>query len=283
MDRGFLNWSLAPLRFIFGDQSAKRGNADAKPGDQMVNYLWINQETFHPSDDVKCGLPLTDIDRIISNAKKYSNTSFRFWIDSDMLDDNGQSRQIVEEHIRKAGVENIDIHDLRDIPSYCAAGIFVSGGETIDMKVDYARLLVLRHTLEETQTHQVFYADTDIRDLKLHHHRTQTPLNRFGFVFGCLKHNLTLENQFFGFSNDERLGILDRLIDLTRAQFEQNLAPHDKRNGWGPLLQISNETSKPLGRTSVREIATPVCEPQNQGKLQTNPIYVEQGLNPPRF
>ena len=233
------------LRKIFGysdDQSTAIASVVDLPNlsDFIVNYVWINEDVFSiPSDDDHraplCGIPLHYIDQTINNAMRYPDTIFQIWIDPRFLTDT-PSIFLLESHLYMRGqIDNIRIRDLNDIDAYKHdPDNFFSPeqGNSIWARVDLARLLVLRHVLDERDSGNkiALYADFDIHDVFQETYALRHAIANHGFAVGSVtvidsEEYLSIENGFMAFAYHN---LIDHVWNICSS--EKDKIPHDDRD-----------------------------------------------------
>ena len=190
---------------------------------QSLNYVWINKHPFESRDNELCGVPLKYLDRAIANANRYPHTKVNIWLDFDLLD--ASSLFFVASHSYLFGDNslNITIRNLHEIPKYRKDQVFQPKGEELTdiwARVDYARLLVLRHVLKHDDVTDAFYSDFDVKDTNIQCDHVKACMNKYGLIFGGVK-NGQRENGFLGFRSDEPTDFLERLIKTTRKMAKQ--------------------------------------------------------------
>lgn len=232
---------------VFREQEAP----DCGPGSAIVNYVWINRKKYAPrKTEPLCGVPLKAVDKLIDNALRYPQASFRLWLDKAFLDD--MSLFFVAAHIYNAGAGNVEIHDLRDIPAYRDHSLFhgqdivFQGGDElltddpqqrIWVRVDLARLLVLQHcarTTSPSQANVFYYSDFDAEDVGLECPIAQSSLQRYGLFFGTVFGRI--ENGFMAFDRWQSDRLLSRIISET-----MKAVPKNEPNGYNQFCEPVSE------------------------------------------
>lgn len=197
----------------------------------IVNYTWINDEVFSVSDDRRaplCGIPLNYIERAIANAQKYPDATFNIWIDRRYLEDT-PSEFLLQSFLFASDCPNVKIRDLNEISDYAKADLFdPSSGVSIWHRADLARILTVRHTLQENPARTSIYADFDIEDIKLNDAKLINSFKKAGLVLGTVTPDCyRFENGFFGFDHRHiDNGFLPHLIEKAHAAVDN----YDKRN-----------------------------------------------------
>lgn len=282
--------SKKPLRDNFGAQNALINSRDI-----ALNYVWVNREPYISGvDDALCGVPLHHIDRAITNARYYRETPVSIWLDNDLLDD--ASLHMVASHVYIQDVKNIRIRNLRDIPSYrenadlfdwqrSSANLDDYNGISKDDKhniwgrVDLARLLAVRHALDEGAQYAL-YADFDNDDVSLNGPEMLDILKKHNMVFGVTTSNgkrEIFENSYFAFGQQRSdIRFLDRMIDSTIEDVSKGV------NGYGAYyMAIFNYALEHGIEDEMVELGYPAVVHPMGYKIPQPKLYVDEGINAP--
>lgn len=253
------------VTYVMGisDKFSKSNFVGKPEPDRLLNYVWINKEKFEPcAERPTCGVPLHYIDKAVHNALLYSDIQVDIWLDFNLLDK--QSIETVRDHVSK--VKNIKIRNLQDIESYQKSNLFdpdrslpegfsykgddEGERQSIWGRVDLARLMVIRHCLENTAAKDIFYSDFDADDTKLNSPRVSYNLKKFGMVFGSSKRNI-IENGYMGFRRTNMDGnFFDTLLDSTERYVAEGY------NGYGPFYQ---QLKKWAEQNDVKKFPNDIC------------------------
>lgn len=243
---------------------------------QIVNYMWLAKEaqTIDHSDQGLCNLPLHYIDKALHNAKRYADAEFHIWVDWRGLDDF--SKFTAESYLYYRDCPNVRFCDLNDIPNY-ADDARLSGENPYDIwpRVDYTRLLILRHCLTQNSWCQVFYSDFDANDVEIMDDAIQEQMRLWGIVTATNDVN-EIENSFFGF-NEKGMEFLNDLVRRTERSFAM------KDNGYGALIdfmEAENFTSNMRGLITSRasSIAVKKMPVSQAGSIKPKKLFRQLGL-----
>jgi hypothetical protein len=206
---------------------------DAQPS-IIVNYVWVRKDVFEPdmddSESLLCGVPLERIDMALVNCKKYPDAQFVIWLDFDELDP--LSLYFVDSHIYTAGIQNITVKNLRDIPDYASSQVFeIPHAIDVYPRADFARLLAVAHMTDEFPRSAVFYADFDVEDVFITHNSVTGALQKKGFVFAKTDED-PIENGYMGFFGKTGRECLDDIISDNRNEARYN------RKGYTSVLTV---------------------------------------------
>jgi hypothetical protein len=138
---------------------------------------------------------------------------------------------MVDSHAYYAAPANVQLRDLNEIPEYRDDKLFQNPEpKTIWARVDYARLLAVKHCFDNTDTDYVFYCDFDVEDASLNDDRVTRPLRRYGTFFGKADNRDILENGYMAFGRGKSEEFLkEYLLPSTREAAAQG------DNGWKAL------------------------------------------------
>ena len=258
------------------DRSKHIEDLDAHETDgKIINYLWIDSKKFKGHQNALCSLPFKLLDKAIENAKRYPEHKFKLWIDYEMTDET--SLYLIASHLYIQGITNIEIENLRDIPSYDQCSFFSHDSDytkSIWARVDTARLLVLQHCLETTKAAQVFYSDFDIDDVGVNRDDVQDILSNHGFVIGHAEASTILENQYFGIGRNDNHNFLQKVIRKTVREISDFAS-----NGWNSMkkavAKINEDTNH---QTSDETFSVPIGPPTGH-VIKRIPAYIDIGIN----
>lgn len=283
------------LKSLFSALSKHNDAPIPHAGNIALNYVWINKEPHdYDVDEVLCGVPLQNIDRVITNAKRYPEAAVTLWLDYDLLDD--ASIHMVASHIYIQDAHNIKIRDLREIPSFQEntflfdwerSGLSRSGIEgfseddthNIWGRVDLARLLAVRHTLDEGASYAL-YSDFDNEDVSSNATPMLERLRHHNMVFGVTKTGGKydiFENSYFAFGqqrSDERY--LDRLIDATVEDVRKGM------NGYGAYYMAIGDYARKYGiEDEMDDLGFAAVSHPMGYRIPQPALYVEEQINLP--
>ncbi len=190
----------------------------------IVNYVWINDRAFRAGtgqDDPQCGVPLEYVDRALANAKRYPDTPFNIWVDFRYLE-KSPTRLFLDSHLYCSGCRNIGIRDLNRVEDYNGNPFFAPSAKSqIWHRVDLARMIVTKKTLDDHPEKIAVYADFDVEDIRIKSEEFRAIMERFGSVIGGNDRDL-IENGYFAFSNDTHgRALLDTILERSLARAAQ--------------------------------------------------------------
>lgn len=265
----------------FVEAAAKKDTGTFSPSKCEVNHVWINREAHAPEgSDISCGVPLRYLDKVFKNAEKYKDAQFNVWIDKNLLD--GLSLFFVDSHAyMQKGIENLSIRSLRDIEEYDQFPLFNNPDKSnLFLRTDLARLIVMKHVMENSDKKIVMYSDFDADDVSLGNPDVQARLDTFGMSF-C----------------DTECGLTNGYIALDRNRGKEfltnNLIPHTKdavSKGHDTIIALRNCLDKWMRDTgmwdvrhncdneSYKDLAVNVLRELNY-QTPVNPLYSRIGLD----
>ncbi len=170
----------------------------------QINYVWINDKPYQPAaGDPPCGVPLRYIDQVVSNAERYPDAQFSIWLDPEFLKDS-PTLDILQSHIERSGQGNLNIRNLNDLDEYRNSPFYsVEGAVPVWQRVDMARMIITKHSLENYPDRISVYSDFDVKDVGIGSKKFQESIGRYGFVIGATKgpqQEFNLENGYFAFN-----------------------------------------------------------------------------------
>lgn len=177
------------------------GNKDnplePRTGGCALNYIWLNKTQSIAQNTQTGGIPPEALERAFENAQKHPHDRVILWLEGDY------------DFARPANVELRNITPILMNPkTYERAGysfgarrrgpeLFASNDPNdIWMRVDLARLIILRHVLETMPVQDAFYADFDVEHAKMHDPSVLKFLSDDGIVLAKNTKGM-LENGYF--------------------------------------------------------------------------------------
>ncbi|MFN3700663.1 MAG: hypothetical protein ACK4VI_03970 [Alphaproteobacteria bacterium] len=278
----------------FLKQSFRRRSNPIPVEDIVLNYVWINRAPFQPDISNKnaplCGVPLECVDNVILNAKRYPQTKVMLWLDKSLLDD--MSLFWVSSHIYNAGIKNVQIRDLAEIPSFRDNAVLFDWRRDISKlaekkartedekhniwgRVDLARLLAVRHVLEEGAQYAL-YTDFDNQETFLDDPLMTQKLLRNQMVYGLTRDKRKIfENSYFAFgANILKTGFLNEMIDETILDVGKG------ENGYGAYyVHINHYTALSFLDYDGFELGFPAVAHPMGYKIPKPKEYQELGIN----
>lgn len=254
-----------------------KSSEDCDPRDyrvkQSLNYVWINKKPFDSRENELCGVPLKYLDKAIENANRYPDAQVNIWLDFNLLD--ASSLFFVSSHgyIFADKPSNIAFRNLHEIRSYTRNPIFNPERDRFQnvwARVDYARLLVLRHVLADDRVRDAFYSDFDVDDVKIENNHLVQCMEKFGLIFGAHKRG-GRENGFLGIRANEPTGFLQKLIKDTLKM------ARDGEDGFGVYTCAVYDWERKAGASQydAQHKVLDEC-----GKvLPDNALYMETAIN----
>ncbi len=240
---------------------------------RSLNYVWINHTpSLKEKDTAQCCVPLTYLDLAYDNAKKYPDVEVNIWIDYTYLDQ--KSLSLVQEHSHSTAPNNVNIKDLKEIPAYKNDLLFTPEEKiSVWARVDFARLLVMKHVLNSSDTDIVIYSDFDVTDVKLDHAQAQETLSRYGMLFGAVSSG-RIENGYLALDQQNGKSFLtEYLLPKTQEAAEKNI------DGYAILSDgVINWANRNNVEDYKSELGLKVLE--RRGHITPpNSIYLQNNLN----
>lgn len=176
-----------------------------------INLMWINAEknkdsTFIANGKTESTFKTDIITPVIEWAKANPEATINLWYDSAHTTENAikKTNDSLKDQLEKAGVLNVKMRDVRDIPCVKNNPDIFTEGIPIYFRVDLLKLIVLLHAIADENADSAIFSDLEVGDLRPSKDRMNkeelfTPevrdgLNRIGLVTN--KNDIRRENQF---------------------------------------------------------------------------------------
>lgn len=216
----------------------------------VLNYVWINQDyVCKPIASPWDAVSRDSLDTVFANAARYENVQFIIWVDCGVL--NFDSSMGADSHAITT-LPNVQMRNLRDILTHSEVPFFNPHYTPyIWARVDYAKLKVVEHTLEETDAEYVFFSDLDIERTCLAHNKVQTNLSQYGVIVGGNWID-PVENAYMGVRRGEGEEFFRALLkDTWYAVLEDG-------NGYYPMRRAVHHLAHKHGIENLCDLTIPV-------------------------
>lgn len=235
-----------------------------------LNYVWIHY--VRPDGGFEREMPCYQLKNMCVVAERYPDIDRYLWVDFQRLDH-------AEEWRLRASVQDygVVLRDLREMPSYNSEAIFdvvpwpddpvgksshgasyhpyLGHRSSIWRQVDWARILVLKHCLDDLLYDEVFYADFDLVDIRLSDSGLRSIFNEYGMVFSTIAfEEEQVENSFMGFNRSSKEFFEEYLLPDTRKKCVEEAS-----NGYSGLLSAIRRY-QPFSSSDLAHLSVPMEE-----------------------
>lgn len=222
-----------------------------------LNYVWINAvphnhgvvtQASHGPDRVECPIPQRCLEYVRAVRKKHPDIDISIWM--DVYKRNDRNGDLSWAFAQATGLDGVTFRGLREIPDYRDNPLFTQADRVnktvhgvIWKQVDLARLIVLKHQLDNSSGIQI-YSDFDILEPFLDPDSlSKTSQNGF-LVNRVPKHTPDIddydpyvhdfENNLFAFCGNSHFSrsLLTCMIQDTLKYYRFY---DDAENGWDPF------------------------------------------------